>query len=254
MRDHDLWPTPWTLEQFVFAAGQLGRWNGNFLRERPLPDDAWLTRQQYRTWLEWANPEGRWQAPLNRQHISNADRQRHDRLWNEREKFFGALESLPQVFSHCDSQRRNLFIRHAHGQADELVLVDWAQAGLVPLGAELTHLVSMSAMILEWPAATLPELDAAAFESYVQGLREAGWAGNVDTVRLGYAAYVAVYVGGIFPGWIVAWCAPDGRDFALQFCGIAEEELFWELLPVLSYTLDRADEARQLMKKLGLTA
>ena len=34
--------------------------------------------------------------------------------------------------------------------------------------------------------------------------------------------------------------------------GIAEEELFWKLLPVLSYTLDRADEARQLMKKLGM--
>ena len=33
----------------------------------------------------------------------------------------------------------------------------------------------------------------------------------------------------------------------------AEEELFLKLLPVLDHTLAWADEARQLMQKLGVT-
>ena len=42
------------------------------------------------------------------------------------------------------------------------------------------------------------------------------------------------------------------RAFALQSFGLAEEDLFWQLLPLLSYYLDCADEARLLMSKLGL--
>jgi hypothetical protein len=252
VQDHR--PGAWTLDEFSFAARMLGRWNGAYLSTDRLPDEPWLTRQLYRSWLGWVNPEASWQFALNLKYISSADRRRCDRLWDEREMFFGVLEGLPQVFTHCDSQRRNLFIRPGQGQADELVLVDWAQCGLAPLGAELTFLVGSSAMILEWPPPALPELDAAAFGSYMEGLREAGWSGNVDTVRLGYAAYVAVYLGGIFPALTAAWCSPESRGFALQIFGDAEEELFWKLLPLLYYTLDCADEARQLMHKLGVTA
>ena len=75
----------------------------------------------------------------------------------------------------------------------------------------------------------------------------------MDSVRLGYTAWVAIYFGCIFPGWVAWWCAAENRAFQLQIYGCAEEELFWKMLPLLNYTLDRADEARQLMHKLGLS-
>lgn len=249
----DRQPSAWTLDHYSFAARQLGHWNGAYLTGTPLPDENWLARQHYRSWLLWMNLEKDWQFSLNQKHISDDIRKEYEQLWNERETFYNVLEGLPQVFSHFDSQRRNLFIRHGKDQADELVLVDWAQCGLGTLGAELTNLVGGSGMLLEWPPSGLSELDAVVFQSYVQGLHEVGWSGNVDVARLGYVAWLAVYFGCIFPGWTAWWCAFENRAFALQICGLAEEELFWKLRPVLNYTLDCADEARLLMKKLGLS-
>jgi hypothetical protein len=248
----DARPGPWNLDTFAFAARQLGRWNGACARIIPLPVEPWLSRQPYHSWLLWMNIETCWQAPLNQKHISKELRGRHERLWSERESFYAGLESLPQVFSHFDSQRRNGFIRRGQEQKDELVLGDWAQCGLGPLGAELNNLIGASPMILEWPAGDVHKLEVAAFGSYLHGLREAGWSGEADAVRLGYTAWLAVYMGCIFPGWTAWWCAAEYRSYALQICGLAEEDLFWQLLPMLNYYMDCADEARRLMSKLGL--
>jgi hypothetical protein len=248
----DQQPGHWTLEQYTFAAHQLGRWNGACLASSPLQEELWLARRHYIPWLRWMNVEKDWQFPLNQMHVSAISRQRYDQLWAEREIFYGALEGLPQVFSHFDSQRRNLFIHQDEDQKDELVLVDWAQCGLGPIGAELNWLIGMSGGLLEWSPSDLFELDAAAFESYLQGLRETGWSGDRDIVRLGYVAWLAVFMGCIFPGFTALWCSAENRLDALQSFGLAEEELFWQILPLLNYSLDCADEARTLMKKMGV--
>ena len=65
------------------------------------------------------------------------------------------LEILPQFFSHFDSQRRNLFIRKGDDWQDELVLIDWGQCGVGPLGSEFNFLVPMSAALVEWPTSRL---------------------------------------------------------------------------------------------------
>ena len=243
---------PWALDDYAFAAHQLGYWNGACITGVPLPSEPWLARQHYRTWLSDTNPEQNWQLPLHQKHISDDLRNRYDRLWAEREMFYSVLEALPQCFSHFDSQRRNLFIRRGNDEQDELVLVDWAMCGLGPLGAELYALVGMSSGLMEWPPSALPELDTAAFGSYLQGLREAGWSGKADLVRLGYVAWQAIWLGCDFPGYTAWWCIVDRSPIALKAFGLAEEELYLQWLPLLYYSLDCADEARFLMKKLGL--
>ncbi len=248
----DARPGPWKLEDFAFAARELGRWNAGCLRLTPGPDEPWFSRQPYRSWLNWLDIQTCWQFPINAKHISSALRERYDRLWVEREDFYAVIESLPQVFSHFDAHRRNAFVRRSAEQGDELVLVDWAQCGLGPLGAELNNLIGADLYLLEWPAAAVRDLDAAVFGNYLQGLRETGWSGDARSVRLGYASWLAVYMGCIFPGWIAWWCAAENRQAALHICGLAEEDLFWQLLPILPYALDCADEARLLMDQLGL--
>ena len=106
-------------------------------------------------------------------------------------------------------------------------------------------------MFLEWTPLDIVTLEKTAFRSYIHGLRDTGWSGDMNIVRLGYVAMFAVFFGCAFPGFTAAWCSVESREEALQIFGFAEEELFWKVLPILDYSLDRADEARSLMKKLG---
>jgi hypothetical protein len=162
--------------------------------------------------------------------------------------FFGVLEGLPQIFSHFDCQRRNLFIRKNENENDELILVDWALCGFGPLGAELYSLVGMSCALGEWPSSEVVHLDNAAFEGYLQGLGEVGWSGKMEVVRLGFVAWQALWLGARMPYALAWWCSTEHRMYALQQFGMAEEELYLNWIPLLSFSLDCADEARNLMK------
>jgi len=247
----ELHPGSWTLDNYAFAAHQLGLWNGVYLTGTSLPTENWLARQHYRSWLSWIKFEEDWQFSLNQKHVPKEVIKRCEQLWNERETFFKVLESLPQVFSHFDCQRRNLMIRTGANRANELVALDWAQCGIGAIGTELNWLVGGSAMLLEWVPSGLPDLDEVAFRSYIQGLQDTGWLGDVNIVRLGYVTMLATFIGCAFPGLTAAFCSSKEREFASQIFGCAEEELFWQMFPILGYSLDCADEARSLMKKLG---
>jgi hypothetical protein len=248
----DCRPDPWILEDYAFAAYQLGIWNGTTSSMKSFPEHPWFARQPYQFWYTKANPEQDFQFWLNQKHIVGETRKRYDRLWTERKLFYQVLDTLPQTFSHLDSQRRNLFFRKVNKNQDELVLIDWAQCGLGPLGAELFFLTAMSAALLDWPPSKLGELDKATFESYLRGLNEGGWSGNRDVVRLAYAAWLSVWLGAVFPNIVALWCTPEFRPYGLQSFGFAEEDLCIQWLPLLSYSLDCADEARILMKRLDM--
>jgi hypothetical protein len=249
----DHYPGPWTLDNYAFAAHQLGIWNGAYLTGTSLPTDNWLARQHHRSWLSGINFEEDWQFSLNQKYVPDEAINRCKKLWDEREAFFKVLESLPQVFSHFDCQRRNLMIRTGKNQTNELVALDWAQCGIGAIGTELNWLVGMGTTLLEWPPSDIAVLDETAFQSYVRGLLNTGWSGDVNIVRLGYVAMLSVFIGCAFPGLSMFWCSPENRSFALQIFGMAGEDLFFETLPVLYYALDRADETRLLMKKLGFS-
>ena len=99
----DHYPGLWTLENYVFAAHQLGLWNGMYSDEGSLPNEDWLSHQPYRTWHRLVKPEEDRIFSLNQKHISDQSWNRYELLWNEREKFFDTLEKLPRVFYHFDS-------------------------------------------------------------------------------------------------------------------------------------------------------
>ena len=249
---HDIWPGRWSLDNFRFAARELGRWNGAFVLAGPPPDEPWLARRHLRTWLNLLDLDLHWQFPLLQKHVSVELRARYDRLWAERDEFFRVLETLPQVFCHADAQRRNMAIRLGSGQADELVLLDWALCGLAPLGVDMATFVFGDIFLVEWQSSAAHELDVTAFGAYVDGLREAGWTGDVAQVRLAFTAWVAIMLGLIIPAGIYLYCGPEARDESLRNFGMAEEELFLDYLGAMVYALDCADEARTLMSQLGI--
>ena len=240
-------PTPWAIDDYAFSARQIGKWNGEIAVGGKSFDEPWLTRNQLLTWYTETNPDQDFQFHLNQKYITGELRNQYDRLWADRTIFYSAISSLPKFFTHFDCQRRNLMIRKGNDGLDELVLIDWAQCGLAPLGVELFHLVVMSTLFIEWPSSQIIKLDEVVFGNYLSGLRDAGWSGDPEMVRLGYLIWVAVWAGITFPNMMTRWCSPEARSFCLSMWGAAEEELYLKWLPVLLHALNCAEEARQFL-------
>jgi hypothetical protein len=247
----------WSLVDFQEAARRLGLAQGRvasgsdagqalerpglsrgFLREY-LADVA--TRVPY--WL--LADLAAWRRPLVAERFPAGLREPLVRLHAEQARFAGWVAAAPPTLAHLDVWPNNLFAAD-----DGLVLIDWAFAGLGGLGEDPGNLVLDSAWDLLHPAALLPDLDGAVWSGYLEGLREAGWAGDERRVRLAMCASAVKY----------DWLAPamleraaDGRH--VGYGGTAVEDpgrLFAERGLGLAFMLGWAEEARRLAGELGL--
>jgi hypothetical protein len=241
--------SPWTDEQYTSAARYLGRFNGVSLTQKPLPDFPWLCRSVAQGWCESFPPVDIWDNPEVVGAINDLLRERVLALWDERTRFYNILDRLPQVFSHGDAQRRNLFFRQRADGTDELVAVDWAQCGIGALGGDLFFLVGASALLFEIAPADLPRIEAAAFDGYLSGLRDIGWNGTPELIRLSYCAWSAMMMGTVIPPAIVGWTTHN-RAAIQQLFGKTPDQFVVDLAMLCAYAHDRADEARQLMARL----
>lgn len=237
---------PWTSDDFRLTAHELGRWNGACLTQIDITSEPWFARHHYLTVMKDSTAED-WAFPLNQKYLSPLLRVRHSQLLAERERFSQALDALPHTFGHLDAQYRNVLLCAGATGQREVVLIDWADCGVAPLGAELNALICTSSLVFGWPPTQIRELDQLIFASYLEGLAAAGWAGNARQVRLGYVGWCALYYGRIFPGFLRYWCRPDNRPFALQQFGMAEEDLYVQWLPFITYVFECIDEAQALI-------
>jgi hypothetical protein len=126
--------------------------------------------------------------------------------------------------------------------------------GYAPLGEDAGHLTS-SSLLLDVSPAGDSDLDAAVFEGYVDGLRDAGWRLDHrlrDQVRFGYAAHAALNMG-LFVGAGVP--AAFTRDWIRRWyerqLGRPLEDLCESLALLSVVCLDLADEARALGRSHG---
>ena len=168
------------------------------------------------------------------------------RLWDERETFFNAIESLPQTICHNDAFRRNLFAGRSADGLIQTIAIDWTYLGWGAVGEEIASLVvgTLSFNEVDWSQAV--ELSETAVEMYLDGLRDAGWRGDPRTVRLGFTAGVAMKYS--FPFGISQFFSEAGRAW-LEEAGFGDED--W--LARCRFTSVLADEARVLMDELGLS-
>jgi len=183
----------WTVSRFAEVARLLGKWQGQYLVGKPLPQGVWLTPKSWnrdfveensatmellkrsleKPWVRYAYPEDKLQEMLW--------------AWEEREVFYQVLENLPQVFCHRDVFGRNLMDRQG-----ETVLIDWAYAGIGAVGEELTPLVQATYLWQELDEGSFWGLEEGVLSGYLEGLHEVGWQGDAALVRLGYAASSAL--------------------------------------------------------------
>lgn len=189
----------WPLAQYGNAARHLGQMNGAYLTDRPLPQQPWFRLADVRERIALAAPgipelSQLRQHPLFVELLTGNRVERIMQLWGERDHLLAALDKLPLTFCHRDAFRRNLMLRDANGRA-QTVALDWGGAGLGLLGEELIPLFAATLSFVAIDIARIPEMDRLIFEGYVAGLRDAGWRGDTQLVRFGFAALAALKVG-----------------------------------------------------------
>jgi hypothetical protein len=158
--------------------------------------------------------------------------------------FLDLIDRLPRVFCHRDAFRNNLIARRTPEGSVQTVAIDWALAGPGHLGEDLFKFVNVTLAITPVPFGPA-ELEAAAFEGYRTGLRDAGWTGDARLVRLGYCATAAVMMVPPFVG-IRLVREPAFAEAMAGNRARPVEEVRDRFVNVCRLLLDHAEEARAL--------
>ena len=248
---------PWPVEQYGIVARCLGRFNGAYLAGRPVPDQPWVTRHWLRKYLEHAAPAvdcliHSMDHPLIRRCLPGITAGFIQQIWDERLEVLDILEHFPQTFCHQDAFRRNLFFRHTLDEQPEVVAVDWSYSGIAAVGEEIAPLVHASLNFGAVPPGEAFKLEQIVLNGYMDGLREAGWQGDPDSIRFSYAATVYWrYALGAFAGEMVPWMLEEQYHAAIeQAFGKTMEQLADETAASLGWVQYIYDQASKL--KAGL--
>jgi hypothetical protein len=243
---HEKDPPRWQPHRFPAAAYHLGCFNGAYLAGRSLPHFPWLSRDQGIQWAKDWDPNGAWDHPSIQQVISGENLSRLKRLWANREQLFTAYHALPEVFSHCDTGRRNHIFRVDPNGAEEMVTIDWAYCGIAPLGWDLAVLLVDSALMFEMDPDELPGMEGKAIPMYIEGLRSVGWQGDSSLVRLGFCLSATLYALIPMPRAAVYWSEDWMQSSTLQAFSRPFEEIALGWRTVTEHLLDVGEEALSL--------
>ena len=239
----------WPVSRYAIAARHLGRFNGNYLAGRPLPDRALLRTDWLRSWVGaiesrvgTLDDPAVTDVPRVRRLLPPALHGRVRRLHQHRETLLAALDAQPQTFSHLDAWRTNL-IANDRGPDPETVVIDWSVAGLAPAGQELAVLVTGSRTWLDVAAEDGPALEHETFAAYIEGLREGGWQGSEAAVRFAYCASAGLWAGIAMPVWLRWFADPARQEWVERKYGRPLDDAVGPLGQFLEYALDLSDEA-----------
>ena len=246
----------WPLEHYGLVARHLGQFNGAYLVDRPLPGWSWLSSDWLRHYVEQSAPameplrDAR-ALPWARRWLPPEDSDQFFHLWAERERYLDALDRLPQTVCHFDVFRRNLFARKTADGDDQTVVVDWAFVGRGSIGVDLSPLVWMSIALggVGWDKAQ--ELEEIVFEGYLEGLRDVGWQGDPQQVRLGYKAASVRYLFPEVERWLALILDESRHAAAEQILGFPMGEAFDSVAWGRRSYFHKLDEARELIGILG---
>jgi len=186
----------WAIAEYVVAAEALGRAQGSYLVDRPLPGQPWLSREFLRQYscekpADWSllYDDRAWDQPVVRRNFPAELRPAATWLHESRDRLYAIADLLPRTLCHLDFWTKNL-IRRPDG---EIALLDWAFVGDGAVGEDPGNLVPDAVLDHFVPAQDLPEFEAAVFAGYLNGLRQAGWAGDTRLVQLGMWAAAVKY-------------------------------------------------------------
>jgi hypothetical protein len=101
----------------------------------------------------------------------------------------GMLDRLPQTYAHGDASPQNLIL--PDNQPGTIVVIDWGFGSLLPIGFDLGQLLVGLAHAGRLDPSVLPDIDAAIFPAYLEGLAAEDYRAAPTQVRLGYLGALA---------------------------------------------------------------
>ena len=242
----------WPLARYRMAARHLGIFNGLSLMMQKPPTYPWLSveiaRQRDRNSETFARFEQLRRHPIVRRGWPDDVAQGIIRIWEESEQLYRVLRELPQVLQHGDAGRKNLMALTDKEGEPQTGAIDWGCMGMGAVGEEISSTVLSPVLWFQSIAPEqLPALEAVVLDGYIEGLRQAGWQGDPELVRLGYLCSVALRYGPniVFPEILAM--DPKVAEGMQQRFGHSIDEWADRLLLIRRFVIQRADQARQLM-------
>lgn len=183
---------PWLPEYFIQAAQHVGQFNGRWA-EPALPDWPWLNpnglREKYRApnhARAFERLPALAQIPVAGRTLPADIVQGLLQLWQSSDELFTKVEEGRKCLCHRDYHPKNLFPMPDTGVGSYTIAIDWDQAGIEYLGADIGLLLGSPIKWMELSPDQAAALIEPVFDAYLAGLAEAGWSGNEDAVRLTY--------------------------------------------------------------------
>lgn len=178
---------PWNFEQFISSANHLGQFNGyHFLNKTTVPFEILTNR-----YIDRLNMNDFSADSIRLVEAKNSDPIRHayrdapvetaTRIAELTTRLIETGKSLPHGLAFGDSHPRNLFPVDSG-----TVGIDWGTTTMDPIGADAGMLTGPSLTLGIDEANLIAQNELAIFESYFAGLKESGWSGDLNNVRLGY--------------------------------------------------------------------
>jgi Phosphotransferase enzyme family len=99
------------------------------------------------------------------------------------------LDLLPQTYAHGDASPQNLLLPAS--EPGTVVVIDWGFGSLLPIGFDLGQLLVGLAHAGKSDPAALPDIDAAIFPAYLDGLAAEDYPAVPAQVRAGYLGGLA---------------------------------------------------------------
>ncbi|WP_233712172.1 aminoglycoside phosphotransferase family protein [Kribbella turkmenica] len=187
--------TEFSLAEHAALARACGRWQA-----RPAGDRSWTSTGFLRDYsttrdVPWdlVDDDTAWRQPLVVETWPPGLRAAWTTLVAHRNDLLDLMARLPRARCHLDFWVSNVIQR----PTGELALLDWAFTGDGALGEDIGNHVPDAVFDLFWPAERLPELAETCIDNYLDGLREAGWRGEPDDIRL------AVMASGVKYAWLL---------------------------------------------------
>lgn len=251
-------------ERCSIIARHLGRFNGTYLVDRPLPNNPFLSRNWQQGWCEdmvvrfddHVIRTDVWEHSVLRQAFPTPVITRFRQLQADRARFLQALSWLPQTFCHHDANVHNLFLRRKSDGTAETVAVDWAFSGSGAVGEEISQYFCSHLLFDQDDTFDRKHLDRIIFRNYLAGLDDAGWK-NIDAtmetmIRFGFAASAALRWGIMIPAFLIIHPLLDEqvRKGVEHLTGRPLEQIIEQRAATTYYLLDLADEARKLLQTI----
>jgi len=249
----------WSMDRYGLAARHLGQFNGTYLVSRALPEEQpWMYPGRTAEWVKIAEPvfPDLWQyaeTASGQRWLSQQTLERMQRLFPKVPSLIAFLDRLPICLCHHDAFQRNLLAHDLPDEDPKTFAVDWSMFGYGRVGQETGITTAVSLVWMEFDGSQAKELDQLIFESYINGLRDVGWHGDIRLARFGYTTTAALSIG---LSWLTFMGAngissEEGERGIESDFGYPIDDILAQWASVLPFLLDFGDEALQLMEEIG---